>query len=143
VSWPIQDHADALLALLSDAPGGPPALVVCDGHVDDGVTAPYALAYITVQAPDGTTAPELLSLTYASTAINVRATIHSVGATAMAARAVAGRVSAALLDMVPAVSGRSCFPIRWLDGQPTSRDEEAVAPVFGQVDVYGWTSVPG
>lgn len=143
MSWPIQDHADAFLALLTDAPGGPPDLVVHDGAVPSGGTPPYALAYVFIETPDGFTAPDKISLTYASTAINARAYVHCVGANAVAARAVAGRVRAAVLDVTLTVAGRSCFPVRWLEGQPPQRNEEIPGTtIFDQVDVYGFSSVP-
>jgi hypothetical protein len=143
-TWPIQDHCDAFLALLAAAPGGPPILTVLDGKVPDGTDPPYALVYFYVETPDGLTAPGWLSLTLASTAINARAYVHSVGGEPQApkaARAVAGRVRAAVLDQVLTVAGWSCNPIRWLEGQPPRRNEEVPgAAVFDQVDIYGWTA---
>lgn len=146
MGWPIQDHFDAFLALAEAAPGSP-SLVVLDGKVDDGVVAPYSLVYFAIETPDGTLAPDKISLTLASTAINCRAVVHSVGAdpqSARAARAVAGRFRAAVLDRTLSVAGWSCFPIRWLEGMPPQRNEEIPgSTVFDQVDVYGWTAVPG
>lgn len=143
MSWPIQDHADAFLAA-ARAASGSPSLVVFDGKVDNGAVAPYALVYFSIETPDGLAAPDKISLTYASTAINARAYVHCVGGSASNARAVAGRVRAAVLDLTLTIAGRSCFPVRWLEGQPPQRNEEIPSsPVFDQVDVYGWTSVPG
>ena len=59
-----------------------------------------------------------------------------------AARGIQGRVQELLLDVVPVVTGRTCLPIRWMDGQVADRDEETLRSVFDQVDVYGWSSVP-
>jgi hypothetical protein len=41
------------------------------------------------------------------------------------------------------VAGRTCYPIRWREGQPAARDEDTGALYVDQVDVYGFTSVPG
>lgn len=143
MSWPIQDHCDAFLAVLTDTPGSP-ALVVCDGKVPDGTVPPYALVYFQIETPDGTALPEWIPLTGQSVAINARAIVHSVGGepeAPKAARAVAGRVRAAVLDQTLTVAGWSCNPIRWIEGQPPQRNEEVPgAAVFDQVDVYGWTA---
>jgi hypothetical protein len=147
MTWPIQDHFDAFKALLSAAPGGPPSLVVCDGIVPDGTNPPYTLVYFAIQTPDGLVAPDAVNLTADSDVIDARAIVHSVGAdpqAARAARAQAGRARAALLNVTLTITGRTCFPIRWIDGQPPQRNEEVPgSPVFDQVDVYGFRSVPG
>ena len=147
MSWPIQDHFDAFVALLSAAPGGPPVLAVYDGLVPDGVSAPYALVYFSIMTPDGLAAPDAVSLHADSDVIDARAIVHSVGGDPQAqraARAVAGRVRAAVLNVRLTIAGRSCAPIRWVDGQPPQRNEEIPgAAVFDQVDVYGWRSLPG
>jgi hypothetical protein len=156
VSWPIQDHCDAFLTALAAAPGGPPSLKVFDGSVtEDGLFGggvfdadpPYALVYFAVETPDGLVAPDAVSLTMLSGPIDSVAIVHNVGASpqaARAARAVAGRVRAALLDVTLTISGRSCFPIRWREGQPPQRNEEVPGSTTSDVvDVYGWRSVPG
>lgn len=144
MAHPIQDLADAFLALLAAAPGSP-SLVVLDGEVDDEVP-PYALVYFYIETPNGLVAPDAVSLAGASTAIDARAYVHCVGGdpqASRAARAVSGRVRAAVLDQVLTVPGRSCFPIEWLEGQPPRRNEEMPgSTAFDQVDVYGWRSVP-
>lgn len=143
MSWPIQDHADAFLALVRAA-AGLPSLTVYDGKVPDGATTPYALVYFDMETPDGTIAPDWLNLALASTAINARAIVHCVGGdpeAPRAARAVAGRVRAAVLDQVLAVSGWSCNPVRWIEGQPPQRNEDIPgSTIFDKVDVYGWTA---
>lgn len=145
-TWPIQDHCDAFLTLLAAAPGGPPALTVLDGKMPElnPPDPPYALVYFSIETPDGLTVPDWLSLTLASTAINGRAIVHCAGGDPQApraARALAGRVRAALLDQKLTVAGWSCNPIRWIEGQPPQRNEEVPgAAVFDQVDVYGWTA---
>jgi hypothetical protein len=144
MTWPIQDQADAFLALARTAPPSSPALTVYDGLVPKSPAASYALVYFSIETPDGVAEPDKISLTYASTAINARAYVHCVSIDASGARAVAGRIRAGVLDQVLAIAGRSCFPIRWREGQPPQRNEDVPgAPVFDLVDVYGWSSIPG
>jgi hypothetical protein len=155
VTWPGQDEADAFLTLLANAPGGLPALKVFDGKVDqdsvlNGPAAdlkpPYALVYLYVETPDGLAAPDAVSLTFDSDVIDAWAFVHCVGMEpqgARAARAVAGRVRAAVLNKTLTVANRSCFPIRWREGQPPQRNEDTGPAIFDQIDVYGWRSVPG
>jgi hypothetical protein len=143
MTWPIQDHCDAFLTLVRAASGSP-SLAVYDGRVPDGAEPAYALVYFQIETPDGLTVPEWLSLTLTSTVINARAIVHCVGADpegARAARAVAGRVRAAVLDQTLTVAGYSCNPVRWIEGQPPQRNEEVPGTaVFDVVDVYGWTA---
>lgn len=146
MSWPIQDHCDAFLTALAAASGSP-SLAVYDGRVPDSPEPAYALVYFSIETPDGLSVPEWLSLTLSSVVINARAIVHCVGADpegAKAARAVAGRVRAAVLDRTLTVSGYSCNPVRWIEGQPPQRSEEVPGvAVFDQVDVYGWTATSG
>lgn len=145
MSWPIQDHADAFLALVRAASGSP-LLTVYDGEVPDGSAPAYALVYFYIETPDGLVAPDAVPLTYDSDVIDARAYVHSVGQApeaARAARAVAGRVRSAVLNRTLTITGRSCFPVRWREGQPPQRNEEIPGTtVFDQTDVYGWRSVP-
>lgn len=137
-----ETHAQAVIGLL-DADNASPALVVQDGKVTDGVVAPYALVYFRFSFPDATD-PAWNDLTFDQKTVRVTATVHSVGdRLAAAARAVGNRVEAALLNVTPAVAGRSCTPIRWVDGQDPRRDEETLGPIFDQVDVYEYYSFPG
>jgi hypothetical protein len=145
VSWPIQDLADAFFTLARSAPGSP-SLQVLDGHVDDGVSAPYALVYFYIETPDGLAAPDAVPLTFDSDVIDAWAYVHNVGGEPQAeraARAVAGRFRSAVLNKTLTVSGRSCFPIRWREGQPPQRNEETGTTVADLVDVYSFRSVPG
>lgn len=141
MSLTIQDHANAFLALLQAVPG----MTTYDGAVPRAPTVPperYALVYFSIENPDGVAAPDKTSLTFDAVAINARAYVHCVGGNAMSARAVSGLVRDAVLNVTPSVAGRSCFPIRWLEGQPPQRDESSGPLVMDLVDVYGWTSVP-
>lgn len=142
MSWPIQAHADAFLALLL-ADG---QLTTYDGAVPAPPAVPakqYALVYLYVETPDGQAEPDKVKLTMNSDVIRLRAYVHCVGETASAARAISGRVRNLALNVTPAVAQRTCFPIRWLEGSPPQRNEETLRLVMDQTDVYGWTSVPG
>lgn len=138
----VQAHAQAFLDLL-DADNTPPALVVLDGKVPDGQSLPYVLVYFYIATPDGLVAPDKVGLDFDSDVVELWAYCHNVGGNAMAARIEAGRTRAAVLNRTPVVAGRSCFPIRWREGQPAARDEDTGALYIDQVDVYGFTSVPG
>lgn len=132
-----QDHADAFLNLLrADA-----SLTVHDGAATTGAVPPYVLVYIFRETPDGLAAPDRVPLTGRSMAANLWAYCHCVGGNATAARAVAGRVEAAVLDVTPVVVGRVCFPIRWREGSPPRRDEDTGPLVMDLVDVYSFGSV--
>ena len=67
---------------------------------------------------------------------------HCAGGNQIAARAVAQRVRAALLDVTPTVTGRKCWPIRREAGQLVDRDESTGLLVMDGVSVYRLESVP-
>lgn len=131
----IQAHADAILGLLR----ADPDLTVHDGHVPDGSEPPYVLVYVADADPEQS---ESASLTTESERHVTWAYCHCVGANQIAARAVAQRVRAALLDVTPTIPGRSCWPIRREEGQPAQRDESTGQVVVDLVDVYRLESVP-
>jgi hypothetical protein len=133
-----EDHVAAFLALLSGT-----GLTAYDSIVSDGAPETYVLVYPHFETPDGTIAPDALSLVLSSIALDAWMYVHSVSSTPASARAIAARARTAVLDQVLTVAGRACFPVRWREGQPVRRDEEIPGgPVFDQVDVYGWRSVP-
>jgi hypothetical protein len=138
----VQSHAKVFLDLLdADNLSGDP-LVVYDGRVT-GTADHYVLVYFAFRTPSGTDEPQKVSLEATSDVLDATAYCHSVGGDAAAARAVAGRVRAALLGVSPTVAGRLCYPIEHADGPPMQRDEATGTPVFDQVDVYKLTSQPG
>lgn len=141
MSLPVQDHADAFLALMRTAAGSP-ALVVHDGAVPPDGVPPYALLYFHIETPDGLVAPDKVPLTFDSDVIEAWATVHCVGDNAVRARAVSGRVRAAVLNKVLTIPGRTVFPVRFRQSQPPQRDESTGQLVMDQVDVYVVTSVP-
>jgi hypothetical protein len=139
VTTSIQAHANAVLNLLrADA-----LLTVYDSQVPSGAPDHYALVYTYRQLAGGLIAPDKTSLVGDSSTVDMRFYIHCVGADAVAARAVQGRVENALSDVTPSVAGRACFPIRWVEGTQADRDEETLAAVFDNVDVYSLVTVPG
>lgn len=145
MSWPVQDLADAFLALLAASPGSP-SLAVYDGAVPDSPEPAYALVHFYIETPDGLQAPDAVPLTFDSDVIDAWAYVHCVGANpqaARAARAVSGRVRSAVLNQVLTVPGRQCFPVRFDHGQPPVRNEETGPVVFDQVDVYKLRAIPG
>jgi hypothetical protein len=91
-----------------------------------------------------TTRPDGTALTGDSDHAVTRAICHCVGGNAIAARAVAGRVTAGLLDVRPVIAGRVCWPIRD-DGsaQPPRRDQSTGPTVMDQVVSYRLESLPG
>lgn len=137
----IDAHAQAVLALLA-AVDDPP-LTVYDGRVDVSagrpVDPPYVLLYFAASDPLQTGS---LSLAHRSERHRLDIYAHCVGATARAARMVADQVRAALLDVVPVVPGRTCWPIRLEESRPPERDETTGVPVFDAVSVYRLQSVP-
>lgn len=134
----LQDHADAGLNLLR----ADTALTVYDGAVT-GTADHYVLVYTFRNLPGGEQAPDKTPLTGDTATVDMRFYCHCVGVDAIASRAIQARVQAALLDVTPAVAGRACFPIRWVEGTQVDRNEETLSAVFDAVDVYSLVSVPG
>lgn len=135
-------HADAVLALLSAAVDS--HISVFDGKVPepfpDVKANPWVLVYFSPGWPVDGAANTLdgNAATYVQ-----RIWTHSTAATAAAARAVAGQVRAALLNVRPVVTGRATWPIRWEDGNPPNRDETLGFLVMDQVDVWKLQTAPG
>src|SRR5690606_1486196 len=104
----LQDHADAVLALLRadasltvypPAAGGPSTVPI-------GATPPYVSVHMVPDRINGG------RLDTRSTRLRLRIYCHCVGANDIAARAVSDRVADALLDVRPDIPGRSVYPIR-------------------------------
>jgi hypothetical protein len=137
----VQAHANAVLGLLVP-PSVPATTAVLDGAVPDGTAKPYLLVYMYLITPDGLQAPDAVSLNFDSDVADFRIYCHCVGDNAVAARAVSDQARLALLNVTPSVASRSCFPIRWHEGNPPQRDEGTGLLVMDQVDVYGFRSIP-
>lgn len=138
----LQAHATAFLGLLSAASGSP-TLVVHDGKVPTGALPPYVVVYFAFSAPPAEGDLQTSNLNAASVRQECWAYCHNVGATTAAARAVAARTQAALLDVTPVVASRKAWPISHYEGQPAAHDETTGVAVFDQVDVYRLSTVPG
>jgi hypothetical protein len=82
-------------------------------------------------------------LTFRSLKFSGTITLHSVATTAEGARKVSGRVTSALLDYTPVVTGRVCGPVRHVDDFMAQPDEETGTNYFTLVDVYRIVSWPG
>ncbi|HEY9414670.1 MAG TPA: hypothetical protein VIQ30_07930, partial [Pseudonocardia sp.] len=123
--------------LLAAAPGTP--LKVLDGAVPSGTVPPYVLLYFGDEDPE---LPDSRPLEGGSERFVLRVWAHCVGGNAAAARTLGERVRAALLDVVPVISGRACFPIRREEGSPPQRDESTGTLVMDRVDIYRLESVP-
>lgn len=132
-----QLHADAGLNLLRADSG----LTVYDGAVPNPWPGlPFVLVYVVVEWP---ARGEGISLDSLSVKCQVSWYCHSVGETAIASRAVAQRVRAALLNQRPTVSGRVCGLINQESADPPRRDESIGTVVMNAVSVYSLVTMPG
>jgi hypothetical protein len=132
-------HARVALNLL-DANN---ALTVFDGAVSPPYPGPpYVLVYTDVAwsaDPDAAGS----SLDHTSATCTTTWTIHCVGATAAACRALTMQVRASLLDVQGTVTGRACFRLTEEDSQVPIKDETTGQVVMDAVVTYQMTSVPG
>ena len=134
----VQEHADAMLALArGPGPGSP--LTVHDGALPKGAVPPYVLVYFTDNDPEE---PDSRPLSGRPQRYVLRGIFHLVGENAAATRALGSKLRARLLNVVPAVAGRRCFPIRREDSLPPQRDESTGSLVMDRVDVYRLESEP-
>lgn len=134
------DHADAFLALLRAVNeltvypevGGPDKFVPADA------APPFVAVRIMAERAPGT------SMTMQSSRMRMLAYTYCVGANSQAAREVSDLVAATVLDVVPVVAGRVCFPIRHdVAGREPLDDESIGTLVSTIVDVYRLESLPG
>jgi hypothetical protein len=139
----LQDDANAILALLRAVPDLDVWPAANGHHVDGGGIVPpgsprpyVAVHLATERNPGG-------RLDMRSTRRVTRAYCHCVGDNDIAARAVGDLVAGALLDVRPAIFGRSCYPIRHDASQPPRTDESTGDLVVDLVDVYRLESMPG
>jgi hypothetical protein len=139
----VQDHADAMLALLRNRPG----LVVYpdedgaagtgQGRVPAGAEPPYVSVHFYADRVAGGT------WDMRSSRMIVVAYVNCVGANDVAARAVADQVAAAWLDARPQIDGRNCYPIRHDGDNPAINDESTGSPVVNIRGQYRLESLPG
>lgn len=138
-----QLHAAAVLARLGAS--GSPALTVHDGKVPNTVppqVPPYVLVRFSFRYLGARERPDASDLTFASRAFECTARVYSVATTAAGVRALINRVSVALLDWSPAVTGRNCSPMRHIDSFEVAADEQTGTTYFQLGDDYRFTSYP-
>lgn len=144
----IQAHADAFLTPLRADTGLVvyPVANAAPGSgtstIPDGAAPPYVSVHVTFGrglGPD----PVNPTLDMRSGRALARAYCHCVGGDDIAARAVAQRVQAALLDVRPTIAGRTCYPIRFDAFEPPRPDESTGQLISDLVVVYRLESVPG
>lgn len=129
----IAEHAAAVMALLDPDPVWSPY----DGALPNPTPAlPYWVVYFASAWPD-------LNFRGVTKTFQLRIYVHNVAGNGDAARKGSDRARALLLDVRPAVAGRTCYPIRWEESQPPQRDDTTGAVVMDAVDTYLLASVPG
>lgn len=135
----LQDHADAMLALLYaeelltvyPAEGGGPTTVPAEAE------PPYVSVHFADDRPLGG------RLDHKSTRMVVRAYAHCVGANDIAARAVVDLVAAAWLDVKPYILGRSVYPIRYEQSREPQPTEPVAQTTVTITSVYRLETDPG
>ncbi len=112
------------------------------GEVPVGQLAPYLVLWTVTTRPDGT------ALNMLSDIAKTRAIWHCVAKNVVGVQALAGLLSRALLDVVPVIDGRTCWPI--LDGganQQPQTDDHSLDPGAAKLVTlaveYVLQSVPG
>lgn len=127
---------DAHIAAVRNLVDTVPNVTVYDGGVPNSPTYPYVVLY-------GDQGAALANAyTEVSTYRSFRVQTTTVAVNQPQARALAERVESALLDVRPAVTGRTCGPIRKEASQPVRRDDDVDPAVFYAVDIWLLTSVP-
>jgi len=133
----VDPHRVAVLALLR-APGAlPDPIDVFDDAIPAGVLPPYVRIFTTLSYPDSE------DLRSTSNRAQLRIICHCAGGSATAADVVATAVRSVLLDAVPVVAGRACFPIRNESGAVMTPDETTGILIIDAIESYRLESVPG
>lgn len=132
------EHVQAVLDMLDTAS---PAHPVHVGEVvEDNPPTPYWLVLPDAGILDGET------LAGASSRIDMRVVVKSVGATAREAIAAAQAARAVLVDARPVVAGRRCWPVRHTDTLPVMPDQGVTTTTSRRlhqaVDTFRIASVP-
>jgi hypothetical protein len=136
-----QLHAAAILDRLRTS--GSPALVVHDGKVADGAMPPYVVMHFSGRYEGAAADPASSDLAFRSRKFVATLTLHCVATTAQGARGIAQRVSTALLDYTPTVTGRTAGAVKHIDDYTPAPDEQTGTDYFDLIDVYRLTTWPG
>lgn len=127
----IRAHVDAVLALVDAVPN----VTVYDGQVPNDP----ALPYVVIRTDTGRR--ERSALPASSDRLTVRIWATSVGETRASAQWVSEKVTTALLDVRPTVTGRTAFPITSVNSQP-AREDDVVKPLVFVLDEFELTTIP-
>ena len=127
----IRDHVAAVVALVDADPN----VTVYDGQVPNEPSLPY----VVIRTDSGRR--ERSALPASSDRVTVRIWATSVGETRASAQWVSEKVTTALLDVRPTVTGRSCFPITSVNSQP-AREDDVVKPLVFALDEFELVSIP-
>ena len=141
----IRAHVDAVLTLLAPLSAAPSSTPVFDGTVDDEshpvpTTAPPRTPYVVVSSDDMPMRGQTLG-TWSST-LDGLLYVRCVGSDRREAQWAQEKTRALLLDVRPQVTGRSCWPLKLVDGDPLRPDRDVTPPVLVVVDVYRLASTP-
>jgi hypothetical protein len=131
VALVIRDHVAAVVALVDADPN----VTVYDGQVPNEPTLPY----VVIRTDTGRRERSALPAT--SDRLTLRIWATSVGLNRTSAQVVSERVTAALLDVRPTVSSRSCFPITSVNSQPARVDDVNTSLVYA-LDEFELVSIP-
>ena len=111
-------------------------LDVYDGKLPDNVTTlalPWVTAYAVVEWEyDGPNT----SIRFESSSCVTTWYLRCAAANTTALQAVLGRIRAVLLDVVPVVAGRVCFPIRMVSVQTPGQDNTLGTAVIEATAIY-------
>lgn len=131
-------HAQAALTLLR---ANANLAAVFDSVVDDGTdpAAGYVLVYTTLAFP---TEHDANDLRHMSTTAVVTWTIHHAALTAAGARALADQTRETLLNVRPAITGRSCGFIKQDENLSPTKDETTGRPVMDAIATYSCITRP-
>ena len=129
----IEQHVVAVLALIRAEE--PLADLVFEGDVSGDPDMSVNVWHDTgfYSAHDATDTPVDVEVTF---------TIHSVGKDRWQATWASGRVTAALLGVVPTIDGRRCWRIASAGSQPVGIDRDVSPPKFLAVDRFTLRSTP-
>jgi hypothetical protein len=131
----VSDQTDGFLALLT---GGP---TVYEAKVPTQADGSLPVRpYVVVYAPSGH--QMVYNLTGQSQALDDEWQTTVVGDEADSVRVIQAWVKSRLLDAVPTVTGRICYPIRHSYGNPARRDDDVHPSVVYATDGWRCASVP-